>query len=59
MTVQNRNYRARGFDPHFVGADFVRDVDKSASHHLSQTEIGSDNPCYEQLSEMHPIVRLN
>ena len=31
-------------------ADFVRDVDKSASHHLSQNEIGSDNPCSRQLS---------
>ncbi len=26
------------------------DVEKSSSHHLSQTEIGSDNPCYQQLS---------
>src|ERR1700741_651448 len=25
-------------------------VDKSASHHLSQTEIGSDNPCSRHLS---------
>ena len=26
------------------------DVDKSASHQLSQTEIGSDNPCSRHLS---------
>src|SRR5579862_4047776 len=25
-------------------ADFVRDVDKSSSHHLSQFEIGDDSP---------------
>jgi hypothetical protein len=27
------------------------DVDKSASHHLSQTEIGGDNPCSQHLSK--------
>jgi hypothetical protein len=32
------------------------DVEKSASHHLSQLEIGSDNPCYQHLSELS--VRL-
>jgi hypothetical protein len=26
-------------------ADFVRDVDKSAYHHLSQNEIAGDNAC--------------
>jgi hypothetical protein len=26
-------------------------VDKSASHHLSQFEIGGDNPCSQQLSK--------
>jgi hypothetical protein len=26
-------------------ADFVRDVEKSASHHQSRNEIASDNPC--------------
>jgi hypothetical protein len=31
-------------------ADFVRDVDKSSSHQLSQTEITSDNPCSRHLS---------
>jgi hypothetical protein len=31
-------------------ADFVRDVDKSAYHHVSQTEIASDNPCSRHLS---------
>jgi len=31
-------------------ADFVRDVDKSSYHHLSQPEIASDNPCSQQLS---------
>ena len=31
-------------------ADFVRDVDKSAYHQQSQTEIGSDNPCSRKLS---------
>jgi hypothetical protein len=25
------------------------DVDKSASHHQSHTEIAGDNPCYQQL----------
>ena len=30
-------------------ADFVRDVDKSAYHQLSQNEIGSDNPCSQHL----------
>ena len=29
------------------------DVDKSASHHLSQTEIDGDNPCSQHLSESH------
>jgi len=28
----------------------IIDVDKSASHHLSQSEIASDNPCYQHLS---------
>ena len=32
-------------------ADFVRDVDKSAYHHLFHFEIGGDNPCSQQLSE--------
>jgi hypothetical protein len=32
------------------GADFVRDVDKSSSHQLSQNEIAGDNPCSRQLS---------
>src|SRR4029077_12878272 len=31
-------------------ADFVRDVDKSAYHHLSRFEIGGDDPCYRHLS---------
>jgi hypothetical protein len=32
-------------------AAFVRDVDKSAYHHLSQNEIAGGNPCSEHLSE--------
>ena len=28
------------------------DVDKSASHQLSQNEIDSDNPCYRHLFEL-------
>ncbi len=30
-------------------ADFVRDVEKSSSHQLSQIEIASDKPCSQQL----------
>ena len=32
-------------------ADFVRDVDKSSYHQLSQNEIGSHNPCSRHISE--------
>jgi hypothetical protein len=46
-------------------ADFVRDVDKSAYHHLSQGEIDGDNPCSQHLSSTslfwpadHPDTRF-
>jgi hypothetical protein len=35
------------------------DVDKSSSHHLSQTEIASDNPCSQHLSGTHPTAFRN
>jgi len=40
-----------GNPPHTmtVRSQVAIDVEKSASHHLSQHEIGSDNPCYQQL----------
>ena len=36
-------------------------VAKSSSHHLSQAEIGSDNPCYQQLSQKarFRLIRYN
>jgi hypothetical protein len=33
------------------------DVEKSASHHVSQGEIGSDNPCYQHLSRNTLLTR--
>ena len=33
-----------------ASADAQIDVEKSASHQLSQSEIASDNPCSQQLS---------
>ncbi len=38
-------------------ADSVRDVEKSASHNLSQSEIGSDNPCSLHLSERRRVFQ--
>ena len=43
-------------------ADFVRDVEKSSSHHVSQDEIGSDNPCELNRSMQHSsnlLIRLS
>ena len=40
------------------GADFVRDVEKSSSYQLSQSEIGSDNPCYRHLS-LRTLIHSN
>jgi hypothetical protein len=34
------------------------DVEKSSSHHLSQIEIASDNPCYQQLSDADPDIPI-
>jgi hypothetical protein len=34
------------------------DVEKSAYHQLSQSEIGSDNPCYQQLSNSDSVCQL-
>ena len=31
------------------------DVAKSSSHQVSQSEIGSDNPCYQHLSGYAPL----
>jgi hypothetical protein len=38
-------------------ADFVRDVENSASHHLSQSEMDDDNPCSQQSSPKWPLRR--
>jgi hypothetical protein len=40
-------------------ADFVRDVDKSSSHQLSQDEIAGDNPCSRHLSGKYDAKRGN
>ena len=42
-------------------ADFVRDVAKSASHQLSQTEIGSDNvpDSYPRTRAQGPLFSIN
>ena len=34
------------------------DVEKSSSHQLSQTEIGSDNPCSQNLSEKVRLAQI-
>ena len=45
-----RDHRRRQQHSTFILAESWIDVEKSASHHQSQTEIGSDNPCYQHLS---------
>jgi hypothetical protein len=40
------------------GESWAVDVGKSASHHLSQNEIGSDNPCSQHLSRANDRMAL-